>query len=184
MRGRLDCHRHVGRLRPGIIQSRQRRLAETLQIGKVYQILYFSQSLFTCCRTQLAFPHSHHFPSHFSQFGLVALVTAAVTSDFILPKFHIRVREMPIDAMPVPEAPMNENHDSILALHNIGRTRQPFHIFQVTISARIKITAHYKLGLCILAPDLSHHCRPLLFIPNIHRRNLLVLLQIYIISLT
>lgn len=90
--------RHVGS-RDIAIQSRQRRLAETLQIGKVYQILYFSQSLFTGCRTQLAFPHSHHFPSHFSQFGLVALVTAAVTSDFILPKFHIRVREMPIDAI-------------------------------------------------------------------------------------
>ena len=70
--------------------------------------------------------------------------------------------------MPMPETPMYENYDAILAQHNVRRARQPLHVLAVAIAAREEVAAYNPLRFRVPAPYLRHDSRTLLLTPNIH----------------
>ena len=101
----------------------------------VDEVFDFVQCFLACGWAQLAFPHSHHFPTHSSQFGFVAFVATAVAAYFFFPKFHVGVRYMAIDAVSVKKTAMYENDYAVAAQHYVGSPRQSLYIFQVSVSS-------------------------------------------------
>ena len=131
-------------------------------------VLNLQQSLLLYRRLQLALPYGHHPPTHLLQFRLVAFVALLVASDFLLPIPTVGMRNMPIHLMPVPKAPVDENHDAILAQHNIRCARQPLHVLAVTVAARKEVAPHNPFRLRVLALDFRHDGGAFLFVPDVH----------------
>ena len=69
--------------------------------------------------------------------------------------------------MPIYKS-VDKDHDTILAQHNIGSSRQPLHILAVSISAGKQVTTHNPLRFRVLATYLSHNSGTFLIAPNIH----------------
>ena len=131
-------------------------------------VLNLQQSLLPYRRLQLALPYGHHPPTHLLQFRLVAFVALLVASDFLLPILAVGMRDMPVHLMPMPKAPVDENHDTILAQHDVRRTRQPLHVLAVTVTARKEVTPHNPLRLRVLALDFRHDGGAFLLVPDVH----------------
>ena len=68
---------------------------------------------------------------------------------------------MPVHLVPVPKAPVYENHNAILAQHDIRRAGQALHVLTVTVTAREEVTADNPLGFRIPAPYPRHDGRTL-----------------------
>ena len=131
-------------------------------------VLNLQQGLLPHGRFQLAFPHGHYPPAHPFQFRLVAFVTLLVASNLLPPILAVGMRDMPVHFMPVPEATVDENHDAILAQHDIRRARQPLHVLAVTVAARKEVTPHNPLRLRVLALDFRHDGGAFLLVPDVH----------------
>ena len=141
--------------------------AEEIQIRLVDEIFHLFQRLFPDGRFELAFPYREHVPAHAEQFGLVPLIPLLVGFDFVGPVLDAAVRDMAV-SMPVPEAAMHENDQTVFAQYDVRRSRQALDVFPVAIPMGKEIAAHDPFGLGVLAPNLGHHGRPLLFVPDIH----------------
>ena len=141
--------------------------AEKIQIGLIDEIFHLFQGLLSDGGFELALPYREHVPSHAEQFGLVPLIPFLVGLDFVCPVFNAAVRDMAV-SMPVPEASMHEYHKAVFAQHDVRSSGQAFDVFPVAIPVGEEISAHNPFGLGVLASDLGHHGRPLLFVPDIH----------------
>lgn len=141
---------------------------EPLQECVVDMVLYFQQRLLPRCRFQLALPNRHYSPTHLFQRFLVTSVTLLVALYLLPPKVDIGMRQMPVHLVPVPKAPVYENHNAILAQHDIRRAGQALHVLTVTVTAREEVTADNPLGFRIPAPYPRHDGRTLFLAPNIH----------------
>lgn len=93
---------------------------------------------------------------------------AACCAQSFSPKIAVGMRDMSVHLMSMPKASVYENYDAILTQHDVWCTRQPFHVFAVTVATRKEVTAHNPLWLCVSTPYLRHDGGTLLLAPNIH----------------
>ena len=134
----------------------------------INMIFNLQQRLLPHHRLQLALPDRHHPPAPLLQLPLVPFITLPVAFNLLAPKLTVGMGNMTIHLVPVPKTTVYENHDAILAQHDVRRARQPFYILAVTIAARKEVTTHNPLRFRVFAPYLRHDGRTLLLAPNIH----------------
>lgn len=134
----------------------------------INMILNLQQRLLPHRWLQLALPDRHHSPAQLLQFPLVPFITLLVAFNLLAPKLTVGMGNMTVHLVPVPKTTVYENHDAILAQHDVRRARQPFHILAVTVAAQKEVTAHNPLRFRVLAPYLRHDGGTLLLTPNIH----------------
>lgn len=105
-----------------------------------------------------AFSDYKDFPSIFSQFTQISLISGNITLSFCLPEFGIGRRfDLTITAfVHVPEKAVDK-YDFIMSCKNYIRiTRQVFTMKGITVPHSVNNRSNYHLGLSILVTNTRH----------------------------
>jgi hypothetical protein len=110
----------------------------------------------------LTFPYDQNVPPALSERVLAALITLYILSKLFIPEVGSRFRRSasPTSFVPMPKAPVNEDHQPIFADCDVRRAGQI-----ATMQAKAKPqpmggATHHDLGCRVLSPNATHECGP------------------------
>ena len=81
--------------------------------------------------------------------------------------------------MPVPEAAMHKDRESVFWKHHIRLSRQTLDVEAESEAAGMQIPTDFPLRSSVLAPNARHHPRACFFIYNIHEPMMADVLEHY-----
>lgn len=122
-----------------------------------------AQGLFNFCKNpvgslELARPDRHHLPTETPELSPVPDVVGDVAREFVRPEFPVALRRGCDLAVPVPmpKAPVDEDHGSVFRQDDVGRSGQAADVDSKPITGPVEQGSHGSFGARVLALDLRH----------------------------
>ncbi len=101
----------------------------------------------------MSFPYYYCVPAEEAELDAFFYVALFVAFYLLLPELSIAFGQYEVFAVfvAVPEAAVYKNYGLILPKDNVGCAWEPAHVDSVAVTARVQVTAHEHLGLCVPA---------------------------------
>ncbi len=120
-----------------------------------------ARQTFRRASVQVALPHSNYVPALRSQLAVVSPITLAIPLDLFGPGSAIRSRSQVSAVVPMPEAPVHEQGNSLLAPAEVGFAGERLVAPPAAKPRLAKQPRHPKLGRFVSsASHPSHEVRP------------------------